>query len=489
MPCAVRVPLLAGLVVFVVALATGQLVLWGMGRQLDREAERVGRVYLDGLSAAVLPALRAGDGAALQAALDRALGFQEGIAERRLVVATPAGTPLAAAGIGPEPGWPAPFNRGVLGTAWEYSEDGDAVWAQRPLPDDAGEVVALVAAKLDLSPLARHRKRLELGLFGIAAGLAGLGAALAVLTARRAIRPVLSVAEALGRAGAGELRPIPAEARPAPGTEAARLAAAFDGMVARLAERERLAERLAERERAALLGRLAATLAHEVRNPLAGMLTAVETARDFGDDPAERREALEVLERGLQQIDRVVTSTLALHRDEGPPRPLSPADLEDLQLLVAPEARRRGVVLDWRVALPRPFPADAPRVRQAVLNLLLNAVSVTPAGAAVVLEAGVAAEGWLEVAVTDAGAGLPGEARVQLGLDPGPAEDTAPAGAGLGLEVVRELGRRLGAQLAVSAGPESLGTRIALRLPPRDGLPAETAPAGPGRGTPAEVPA
>jgi signal transduction histidine kinase len=462
LPSALRIPLLAAAAAFAVALATGQVVLAGMGRQLDREAERLGRVYLDGLSAAVLPALRAGDAAALSAVLDRALGFQDGVQERRILVAAPDGRLLAMASDGLERGWPSPLARGVRGTVWEVAVGEDAAWAQRPILDAAGDGIALVAAKLDLSEQARLRRRLEWALFGIAAALAAAGAALA---ARRALRPLLQVTQALDRAGTGDLVPIAPARFAAAHTEAGRVALAFNAMVARLAERERLQARLAERERAALLGRLVATVAHEVRNPLAGMLTAVETARCFGDDRAEREEALDVLERGLRQVEAVVSSALALYRDDGPPRPLSATDLEDLRALVGPAARQGQVELDWRVELPASFPTHAAQLRQAALNLLLNAIAATPPGGRVALDARPAPEGELLLAVADDGSGLLPEAQRRLLRAPDPGAGDGAADPGLGLDIVRHLASRLGARLAVEAPEAGRGTRVLLRLP------------------------
>lgn len=464
LPAAWRIPLLAGVAAFLVALTTGQVVLTGMARQLDREAERLGLVYLDGLSAAVLPALGTGDRAALAAVLERALGFQDGVPERRILVATPEGEVLA--GVGEQaPAWPPPFARGIRGAAWELDAADDAAWAQRPILDAAGRQVALVAAKLDLAVQAGHRRRLEWALLGIAAALAGLGAGIAALASRRALRPLLRVTQALDRAGAGDLAPIPAAELSPAGTEAGRVAAAFNGMAARLAERERLQARLAERERAALLGRLVATVAHEVRNPLAGMLTAVETARDFGDDRAEREEALEVLERGLQQVEAVVSSALALYRDDGPPRPLSAADLDDLRALVGPAARQGGVALDWDVELPAGFPTHAAQLRQAALNLLLNAIAATPPGGRVALEARPGAAGELVLAIADDGPGLPPEARRRLLGTAEPAGEDGAADPGLGLDIVRHLAGRLGARLAVEGRGAGRGTRVLLSLP------------------------
>ncbi|WP_372623830.1 sensor histidine kinase [Falsiroseomonas sp.] len=458
-------PLLAGTAVFLFVVATSQVALWAMGTRLDREAARLGRVYLDGLSAAVLPAIRAGDEAALEAAMSHALGFQEGIRERRIVIGTPTGERLSVAGIGPDPDWPPPFVRGLRGHVWEFSPDGDSVWAQRPLVD-GDRAGVLVAAHLDISPIVERRQRLELALVAFGLALAILGGGFSALAARRSLQPVLVVTEALRRAGSGHLAPIGSDDMPPPDTEAGRLSVAFNKMTAHLAEREDLAGRLADRERAAVLGRLAATVAHEVRNPLAGMLTALETARAFGDDRSEREEALEVLERGLQQIERVVSSTLAVHRDGGPPRPLVAADLEDLRVLVAPAARRRGVVLDWRVALPEFFGVDAPRLRQAVLNLLLNAVAASPPGGRIVLHAQVEANGDLEITVEDSGAGLPPSAHGRLGLAAGSPSGAEDGRQGLGLEVVADIAQRLSARITAEGGGP--GARVTLRVPPND---------------------
>ncbi len=462
LPSALRIPLLAAVAAFAVAMVTGQVVLVGMARHLDREGERLGRIYLDGLAAAVLPALREGDAAALSVVLNRALGFQDGVPERHILVAGPDDATLAKVGEEPDPGWPAPLARGSRGAVWELSVEGDTAWAQRPILGAAGRQLGLIAVLLDLSDQVRYRRGLERTLFGTATALAALGAVLAAFASRRALRPLLRVTEALGRAGAGDLAPIPPAEIPPARTEAGRVALAFNAMAGRLAERERLQARLAERERAALLGRLVATVAHEVRNPLAGMLTAIETARCFGEDAAEREEALEVLERGLQQVEAVVSATLALHRDDGAPRPLSAADLDDLRVLVVPAARQRQVELDWCVELPDAFPTHAAQLRQAVLNLLLNAIAATPPGGRVTLEARFAPEGDLLLAVLDDGPGLPAEARQRL---LGAPEAAVPVDPGLGLDVVRHLAGRLGGRLAIEAREAGRGTRVLLRLP------------------------
>ncbi|PHK93021.1 hypothetical protein CR162_20800 [Pseudoroseomonas rhizosphaerae] len=421
---ALRLPLLAGLAVFISSVGTTQLALGFMQRELDSGVARMADVYIDSLAGTALPWLRAGDFTGLEAALERSMGFQRGVNDLAIIVADPNGLPLARAG---EPQGRPPMALGLTGLRWSPDPAGDTAWAQRELVAE-GEVVALVAAQLAFPEQAGRQRRVTWVLAVADLMLAALAAGLAMLVARRLMRPFLSVTAALGRAGAGCFDPLPLAPRDA---EASRVAQAFNLMAARLREREELAARLAERERVAMLGRLAASVAHEVRNPLAGMLTALETARRFGDDRAARGRALDLVERGLRQIEAVVRSTLATYRQEGGRRPLSAEDLEDLRLLVMPEARRGHVGLDWHVSLPEPFPTDALRLRQLLLNLLLNAVTATPAGRQVRLRVDRAAQALLVASVEDEAGGMPPEAERRLA-----GSGAGSASGGLGLEQI-----------------------------------------------------
>jgi signal transduction histidine kinase len=233
-------------------------------------------------------------------------------------------------------------------------------------------------------------------------------------------------------------------------------------MMARLDEREQLARRLAERDRAAELGELAATVAHEVRNPLAGMLTAIESVRRFGDDAQARGESVDLLERGLRQIQRVVDGTLSAYRGTTEVRPLDQADIDDVLRLLAPEATARRVKLHREGRLDAPFATDAVPVRQALLNLLLNAVQATPRGGSVGLRIGGTGDGRLLIEIEDQGGGLPEAQRRRL-------EGVEARGPGLGLTVVMRELARLDGEIGVTSEP-GRATRITIRLPPRDGL-------------------
>ncbi|WP_456316701.1 sensor histidine kinase [Teichococcus aestuarii] len=449
---AVRLPLLVGLAVFLSSVGTTHLALHIMQRELNREISRLADVYIDSLSGTALPWLRAGDFGGLEAALERSMGFQRGVNDLAIVVADPNGLPLARAG---EPQGQPPMAFGLTGVQWSLNPAGDTAWAQREMVADGGGGAGGGAARLPRAGGAAAAGDVGAHRGGPAAGGPGRGAGHAVRPPADAPLPVGD-----GGAGAGRERPLraaglhPARRRGQP----AGAGLQPDGRPA--ARAGGAGHPPAERERAAMLGRLAASVAHEVRNPLAGMLTALETTRRFGDDPAARERALDLVERGLRQIEAVVRSTLATHRQDGERRPVSAEDLEDLRLLVMPEARRGEVCLGWRVALPEPFPTDALRLRQLLLNLLLNAVAATPAGREVRLQVTRPAEGLLVASIEDEAGGLPPEAEQRLSGG----EASGVAG-GLGLEIAAQLAASLGARISVEAAPR--GSRITLHLPAR----------------------
>lgn len=448
LPLSVRLPLLVGLAVLVSCAVTSGLGFHFMNREVRHQAQNLADTYLDSLSSASVQALQSGNIALLQRALDSALGFQVGVVDRIIAVGQPDGTVLARAGAADaEP----PMSRGLLAGEWEPSPDGDTAWAQREVVV-SGRVVALAAVQLAFPNLIERRQALFIRMVFATLAVTAASAMLAIGVARRFMAPVLVVTRALEGMAA---RHAPAGARGQ--SEDERLTGAFEMLLARLREREELAARLAERERIAVLGRLAATVAHEVRNPLAGMLTCIDTIRHFGADVSVRQRSLDLVERGLHQIEAVVRTTLATHREEDAPRAMTAEDLDDLRLLVEPEARRRGVRLDWRSDISAPFPADAVRLRQILLNLLLNAIAATPVGGRVILRVR-SDETWMTVEVEDEGGELPALVRERLSGAAVP-----PAGDGIGLEVAARLATSVHG--LITADQQPTGSRIALTVP------------------------
>ncbi len=233
---------------------------------------------------------------------------------------------------------------------------------------------------------------------------------------------------------------------------------AFNTMANAMNEREDMLVHMAEQQRQADLGRLTATIAHEVRNPLGGMRTAVSTLRRFGDREEARNDATEFLDRGISALQAVVDATLETYRGRPEWRALTRQDFDDLRLLVEADARSRDVALKAELDIPDVIPVAALDVRQALLNLLLNAVRASERGSTVMMSARI--EGSeLMVGVRDEGKGM--DPTLARAIETGA---TAPAGDGLGVAVVMKLVEKLQGRITIEADP-SLGTTVLSGFP------------------------
>ncbi|VGO10893.1 Sensor histidine kinase [plant metagenome] len=463
LPLTVRIPLSVALLFLLISAALISLSLHGLSRQLDRQIEDMGQVYLDGLSAAVLPAVRARHPGQITEALNRALDTHVGVVDRTLAVFDGAGELLASVSRYPEVE-PIPLDllaRQATGTL--LSQTATGAWTWRAL-DASQPGLGMVVANLDVGVFLAQRRALAIELVVVGLTISLLGAGLAVVVARRLQRPVMLLTARL-RAARGEM---PRELGPdayAHDPELADLLSAYNWMVQGMAEREGLARRQARIEREALLGRMSAALAHEIRNPLGGMRTAVQTLRQFGHLPEARRESLDFVERGVGSLQAVVDASLRTFRPEEGYQVLRAADIEDIRLLVRAQAARRSVnlvlVCAWPDDASRQLPA-AP-VRQLLLNLVLNAVEASPPGLEVRIHARVGIDA-LFIHVQDAGGGLPAAARQALLCESANDNPTVPEGR-MGLVIVRELVAGLGGRIKLGSLPQGRGTRISVRLP------------------------
>jgi signal transduction histidine kinase len=238
----------------------------------------------------------------------------------------------------------------------------------------------------------------------------------------------------------------------------------FYDIEVRAARSGEIAAEAAGQDRLALLGELSATLAHEIRNPLTGMRSLAQRLAEPHVDDDRRTRYAGVIMGEIERLERFVGSLLDLGRRsvvrDGAPSatPLEPL-FEDLALLMEARARRAQVTLEQDAAgLVAAAPRDA--LAQSLLNLLINALSHTPAGGRVKLSAVRLGDGLLEVRVTDTGPGVPAEQRQHI-FEP---FHTRGLGAGLGLAVVRRLARELDWHVGVDDAPGS-GACFHLRIP------------------------
>jgi signal transduction histidine kinase len=235
-----------------------------------------------------------------------------------------------------------------------------------------------------------------------------------------------------------------------------------------------IAAAAAEQERLAVVGELAASLAHEIRNPLTGVRSLAQRLAEDDVEEAKRRRYAGVILEEVGRVERLVANLLGIARraprhEAGDARtPLAPL-FEDLALLVGGRAEKSRIRL---VAEAGAVSAPAARepLAQALLNLLLNALAHAPEGTSVELRARETADA-VEVSVRDHGPGVPAEERERI-WEP---FHSGSGGTGLGLAVVRRLAREHEWKVEVGDAPGG-GAEFRLTLPRSPGC-GESLPA------------
>lgn len=189
---------------------------------------------------------------------------------------------------------------------------------------------------------------------------------------RQMTRPVASVARFIERIGREDPAVLHAEVPRTTDPELGRISDAVDRLIREMQVRQQAEQRALSAERMAAVGRLTAAVAHEINNPLAGLLTATQTLRLHGASEATRLQTLSLIERGLQQIRTTVAALVPQARIED--RPLEVNDLADVITLVLPEAARAEVDVRSHADVAVPLHVPSSVLRQVMLNLLVNAV-------------------------------------------------------------------------------------------------------------------
>lgn len=323
-----------------------------------------------------------------------------------------------------------------------------------PLGGPVPGVVGWVAQRAAGTPGLRE---LQLGmavLLALVLLLAGW-LSLGLLALRRRARRIAAALDGHERAGAEAALPhVPATGE----QELDRIVAALNAAGARLAEaraREAaLAARMAQGERLAALGRVAAGVAHEIRNPIAAMRLRAENA--LAGDPARRGAALEAILAQVARLDRLSGELLAMTQKRDP----VPAPVQVDALLHAIAAEQQPAEAAIAVKAP-PLRAllDEGLVRRVLDALLENARRHTPPGGTITLSA--ARDGAvLRLAIADTGPGVPEALRPWLFE---PFVTGRPEGTGLGLAIARELADAMKGRLFLAeSGP---GATFVLEIP------------------------
>jgi signal transduction histidine kinase len=457
-PITIKVPLAVAILMILVGVILSEGVLDRLQETQQRFLIDLSQSYLDGLSSAIAPSILREDNWEVFDAIERAQAVNKGLRPIETIVTNADGTVVAASNprrhpigslVALDPAQQLGFDAGA-----------DTASATRVLAYP-GRTAGTIYATFDTQHLAAEREDLAIALALTNGVLTTLLALAGWFMVSRMMRPVRVLSQHLGAARETDSMPIADELVADTPGEFGRLFRGYNALVKSIREREDLSKRLAEEKRLSSLGRLASTLAHEINNPLGGLFNALATLRSHGHLVTVRENSLALLERGLNGMRDVVRTTLTVYRPDSKARPIDPADINDLALLVAPEAKRRTVQIAIHNSLVKTVPLPSTPIRQALLNLLLNAVAATPAQGRVTLET-ACLECCLDLAVSDQGEGIPHWASDVL-----TGHSTSPPlidGGGLGLWTTSRIISDLGGTIEVER-PSTGGTTIRLRVP------------------------
>jgi CheY-like chemotaxis protein len=239
-------------------------------------------------------------------------------------------------------------------------------------------------------------------------------------------------------------------------------------------ERVRMQQQLILSDRLASLGVLAASVAHEINNPLACAIGGLESASATleGHTGPRAKEALEVAAEGMERVRRIVNDLRTLGRgDDTRAVAVDPnAALESTLTLVTKRIARRARIERVYREVP-PVRASPARLGQVILNILLNAIDAIPEGApadhVISLATDSDAQGRVLLEISDSGAGIPSDSLDRI-FDPFFTTKADGQGTGLGLTICHRIVSELGGTISVTSSPGS-GTHVRIALPAAPG--------------------
>ncbi len=314
----------------------------------------------------------------------------------------------------------------------------------------AGGLAAFLGITLASQAPLRHRV-----LFVATAGAVAICAVVLVVLAVLVQHPLVELQEKIARLRGGDLNAAVSFAHR--NDEIGELGRNFNEMVRRLRQSREEIEQLhrtqiSRAEHLATLGELAAGLAHEIRNPLAGIAGVIEIIGRDLPEKSPSREVLHEVQQEVLHIKRIVSELLDYARPKQPD--FRPADLsttaEHAVALARQQALTRPIQIEFHKAedLP-PVEHDVAQIQQVLLNLLLNAIQAIDGSGTVRVSTGQRAE-FAVVTVSDTGRGI---SLADLPNIFRPFFTTKGQGTGLGLSLAQHIVETHGGRIEVSSTP------------------------------------
>ncbi|MBF0432161.1 MAG: hypothetical protein HQK83_12830 [Fibrobacteria bacterium] len=197
-------------------------------------------------------------------------------------------------------------------------------------------------------------------------------------------------------------------------------------------------EELSREKRLSLLGKLAAGLAHEIRNPLGGLLGSAEILEDSLGKEHPKAEFVQIIQKELKRVNGKLNEFLDFARPRKPD--LVPNDIHDIirevVFIIKTEADKAGITIKEDYALPMPLiPVDAEQIKQVILNIVLNSLKALPNKGELVIKT-IIQDKEIIVSFKDNGPGISPKERDSIFE---PFYTTKEKGTGLGLSISQQL--------------------------------------------------
>jgi PAS domain S-box-containing protein len=245
-----------------------------------------------------------------------------------------------------------------------------------------------------------------------------------------------------------------------------------------ISERKKIEQVLVQSEKLAATGRMAATIAHEINNPLESVMNLVFLARTSGSI-SKARGYLQTAEKELERVAHIVRQTLGYYRETAGPVQVDLRGLiEDVLTVYQTKLSANRISVDCRFDHHRPIVVNKGELVQVLSNVIANAIDAMPEAGVLHIQIGETTNSQKEgvqIVIRDNGTGIPEEHLSRI-FEPF-FTTKGTLGTGIGLWVARQLIEKQHGQIAISSciDPENSGTTLFIFIPFADPQSADAA--------------
>jgi PAS domain S-box-containing protein len=233
--------------------------------------------------------------------------------------------------------------------------------------------------------------------------------------------------------------------------------------------RKRMERLLIQSEKLSAAGRMAATVAHEINNPLEAVLNLIFLARATCPGDSETHEYLETAEKELERVSHIARQTLGFYRDNGTPTAVVVDELlKNVLTVYRSKFISKSIKVDYRLEAPSPLQASRGELLQVFSNIVANSIDALEAGGSLdletreVMDAGAAG---IQIRIRDDGNGIEAEHLTRI-FEPF-FTTKEQHGTGIGLWVAKQLVEKHGGRIQITSSTEAgnSGTEVGIFIP------------------------